>query len=514
VKRAPWLAVPLATVDGLIRIYERQSAEWPREVAALDLARHLDLAAADRPVDFPSRRTLAKRWGWKESSVRGLLAATLEWSDPGKEERASREPNGRPTVAQNSPTTRPARKVESGQSVTDSPTTRPEVAQRSPTTRPNVLPGSLEDLAFEYGFSEVGTVGAITRHKTQDTSTETTHAARDTSATNPEPHMPTTDFGSRPTEQPHADDVTDANDPTACDPCSPLRADDDRQPAPGSGVVGVAGILGGRGGDDLGAGPADRLAGGALTSTPNAVPATTDPNAPPALILRGVAPLGSEQAGASKPKRGKGKQAKALDLDAWGRCCQAWDTVVGKIRVWRPEAGDGKTIAEAITRDGAAKIVARFEQATRDPWCCSTARDSGRPLSVSALTRSATAVTSRLDAAAEQAALDAESRSEGSVASGHTESRPARENRSQPPRNATGASAWDDMLTTIRATGGLRLSIGLRGSTLSHDPAEHERRCQAVRDIGGWPKLCEMGEGNRGIIRAQWAAAYDRLVTS
>jgi hypothetical protein len=67
------------------------------------------------------------------------------------------------------------------------------------------------------------------------------------------------------------------------------------------------------------------------------------------------------------------------------------------------------------------------------------------------------------------------------------------------------------MLTTIRATGGLRLSIGLRGSTLSHDPAEHERRCQAVRDIGGWPKLCEMGEGNRGIIRAQFVSAYERV---
>jgi hypothetical protein len=182
-------------------------------------------------------------------------------------------------------------------------------------------------------------------------------------------------------------------------------------------------------------------------STGEAVPATSETTAPLALALVSVVapPLEPAQGGAPKPKRGKGKQAKALDLDAWGRCCQAWDTIAGKVRVWRPEAGDGKTIAEAIGRDGAAKIVARFEQAVHDPWCCSTARDSGRPLSVSALTRSATAVASRLDAAAEQAALDAESRSEGSGGAGHTESRPSVQNAPQ----AAQAGSWGDVLRDI-----------------------------------------------------------------
>ncbi len=81
----------------------------------------------------------------------------------------------------------------------------------------------------------------------------------------------------------------------------------------------------------------------------------------------------------------------------------------------------------------------------------------------------------------------------------------------QPAPKQNGSAAWDDMLTTIRKHGGLRLSLGLRGSTLSHDAGEHKRRCQAVADIGGWAKLCELGEHNRGIIRAQFVAAYDRL---
>ena len=195
--------------------------------------------------------------------------------------------------------------------------------------------------------------------------------ARDTSATRPEPRLPTTDLGSRPT-------MTD----------DPIDNDGDKTPHPVS-----AGPLS----------PPD-------ASTPDAAPATTGTTAPLALALVSVVAPPDEpaQGGASKPKRGKGKAAQ-LDLDAWGRCCRAWDTIAGKIRVWRPEAGDGKTIAEAMVRDGAAKIVARFEQAVRDPWCCSTARDSGRSLSVSALTRSGTAVTLRLDSAAEQAVLDAAS---------------------------------------------------------------------------------------------------------
>ena len=217
----------------------------------------------------------------------------------------------------------------------------------------------------------------------------------------------------------------------------------------------------------------------------------------------------------AKPKR-KAKATTALDLEAWGKCCQAWDGMTGRTRAWRPEAGDGKTIAAAMLEQGTAKVAARFDQAARDAWCCGAARDSSRPLSVFALTRAKTALTSRLDAAAEQATLDAESRSEAVAASVGMLTHPSAQNapERQPAPKQTGSAAWDDMLTTIRGTGGLRLSVGLRGSTLSHDAGEHKRRCQAVADIGGWAKLCEMGEGNRGIIRAQFVAAYDRAGVS
>ena len=267
-----------------------------------------------------------------------------------------------------------------------------------------------------------------------------------------------------PWPKPHADEVTDA---TPLDPGAPLRADDARRPATGSRVVGVAGVVGDCGGDGVRAGSVDRLAG---EVTAGAAPATGPLFAPPAPTISGVAP-DSGQAVASKPKRGKGKQAPKLDLEAWGRCCQAWDTIAGKPRAWRPEAGDGKAIAEAMARDGAAKIVARLEQATRDPWCCSTARDSNRPLSVSALTRSATAVTSRLDAAAEQAQLDAsafgEKRSSekpGDV--GRVDSRPGGTNAPQ----ASQAVSWPDVLRDL-------------GSDPQHHPDDgpHREAWQRVR---------------------------------
>ena len=212
---------------------------------------------------------------------------------------------------------------------------------------------------------------------------------------------------------------------------------------------------------------------------------------------------------AAKPKR-KAKTTTALDLDAWGLACQSYDTISGKLRKWEPTRGDGRLIAETMSKEGQARIVARFAQAARDPWCLDKRPD------VSALCRMGNGIVARLDAAAEQAALDAESRSERAAESGATLTRPSGENRSQgqPAPKQTGSAAWDDMLTTIRGTGGLRLSVGLKGSTLSHEPGEHKRRCQAVADIGGWAKLCEMGEHNRGIIRAQFVAAYDRAGVS
>ena len=117
----------------------------------------------------------------------------------------------------------------------------------------------------------------------------------------------------------------------------------------------------------------------------------------------------------AKPKRkAKAAEPAPLDLEAWGQCCQIWDRMTGRTRAWRPDAGDGRAIAEAMARQGAAKIVARFEAASRDHWCRSLAagRDArtgadARPLPMTALTRDGTDLVTGLDRAAEQAALDA-----------------------------------------------------------------------------------------------------------
>ncbi len=195
-------------------------------------------------------------------------------------------------------------------------------------------------------------------------------------------------------------------------------------------------------------------------------------------------------------------------LAAWGLACQSYDTISGKVRRWDPAKGDGRLIAETMAKEGQARIVARFAQAARDPWCLEVRPD------LAALCRGSTPFVSRLDAAAEQATLDAESRSEavpqavGWRRGLSAQNAPER----QPAPKQNGSAAWDDMLTTIRTMHGApRLSLGVRGSTLSHDPAEQARRAAAIVAIGGWSKICDAGDHNRGIIRAQFVAAYDRL---
>ena len=217
----------------------------------------------------------------------------------------------------------------------------------------------------------------------------------------------------------------------------------------------------------------------------------------------------------AKPKR-KAKTATTLDLDAWGRCCQAWDAIRGKPGAWKPEAGMGRQIAEGIGRVGAARMEARLASVAAGTSPAGRKIRAffdaeGADLGMLCWERGAKLLTA-LDGEIEQATLDAEVRSEAVVTSGGMLAHPSAQNAQerQPAPKQNGSSAWDDMLSVIRSTGGLRLSLGLRGSTLSHEPTEHKRRCQAVADIGGWAKLCEMGEGNRGIIRAQWVAAYDR----
>ena len=201
------------------------------------------------------------------------------------------------------------------------------------------------------------------------------------------------------------------------------------------------------------AGDPRRAAGDASTLT--AAPATTPATAPPpsAETGRDVAPrvgpdLPLTEASAftlsppSKPK-GKRKAAPPLDLDAWGLACQSYDTIAGKTRRWDPARGDGRLIAETMAAQGQDRIVARFAQAARDPWCLDKRPD------VSALCRAGSDFVRKLDAAAEQAALDAEGRSDASQTSGATLTRPTPENRSQGQTRPNDGVSWGDVLRDI-----------------------------------------------------------------
>ena len=433
-KRAPWLAVPIGTVDGLICIFEKGPLPWPREAAALDLARHLDLASSGRTHTFPSRRTLAARWGWTEATVRGLLVSRHEWSDPTKQ---SGEPAIRPTLAQRSPKGRPAETVAPAQSAAVSPNARPELTQRSPSIRPDVLPDSLENVAFEYGLSEVGTMGDTT-HSHNHNPQNTHEPARDDEPPNESDHMPTNHLGSRPTMD--ADPIDNDGEDTS----PPFRA----APSP-------------------------------LTDFER--PATSDTSAPAGLLASGLlilpagAPIPAKpkrkakaETEAQRKKRERAEQAAAeaeTMIAAWGLACQSYDTISGKMRRWDPAKGDGRLIAETMAKEGQARIVARFAQAARDPWCLDKRPD------LAALCRGTTPFVSRLDAAAEQATLDAESRSDAVAASGgmltHASAQNAPE-RQPAPKQTT---SWPDVLRDL-------------GSDPDHHPEDGPHRKH-------WPRLRE-----------------------
>jgi len=62
-------------------VAESLTQPWPREAACMDLR-----WSVDQRGDVPSRRQLAKRWGWTPGKVRGLLRSPDEWWDPKKGE--------------------------------------------------------------------------------------------------------------------------------------------------------------------------------------------------------------------------------------------------------------------------------------------------------------------------------------------------------------------------------------------------------------------------------------------
>lgn len=261
-------------------------------------------------------------------------------------------------------------------------------------------------------------------------------------------------------------------------------------------------------------------------STLSAASATTPATAPPAQDPWGVAPCGEPaQASAyiwldepqpapkrtpkSKPKaKGKTDDAAILAIAA------QVDRMKGRTGVALPGSGRWKMLVSAVSEAGADRVLARVTamadaaQGLPSPAQAVFAQMSGSDWGTDPILRGNNGWTVKLDDAIEAS----QSRSDASQAVGGVVGRLDPQNRSQgqmaPKQN--GSSAWDDMLSVIRGTGGLRLSLGLRGSTLSHDADEHKRRCQAVADIGGWAKLCELNDFNRATIRAQFVAAYDR----
>ena len=195
-KRAPWLAIPLATVDDLIHVFESSDGPWPRSAAALDLALHLDAAASPfSPVPFPSQRTLAARWRWPHGKVRGLLASVEEWADPAKH-------SANTAVAQHSHSANTARKVEAVESSKGQHSANTALTHDSHSANTATIPADIEKAAFEYGLSEVGTDSVSPSTVHTPPLTETKHAARDASAMHPEPPMPPDDLltGSKPTD--------------------------------------------------------------------------------------------------------------------------------------------------------------------------------------------------------------------------------------------------------------------------------------------------------------------------
>ena len=214
----------------------------------------------------------------------------------------------------------------------------------------------------------------------------------------------------------------------------------------------------------------------------------------------------------AKPKR---KAKAAPDETQIAAIAADVERAIGSIGRCKPGSMRWKQLANAVKGAGVERMASRIAafadavQGLPSPAAQTHRAMASKGCGVDNLLWAENGWTLSIDKAIEDAAI---SRSEAVTASGgmltHPSAQNAPERQTAPKQN--GSAAWDDMLSVIRSTGGLRLSLGLRGSTLSHDAGEHKRRCQAVADIGGWAKLCEMGEHNRGIIRAQFVAAYDR----
>lgn len=125
-----WAALP---VDAWESVASALPRPWRDEWAVGDLRYWQSVATAPGARQaFPSRTQLARRWGWSEQEVRGLLAHPAAWSDPTMTgERAARWAEVEARRTSTGPKNRPGTSPEPANT---QPGTGPEPADDGPTS--------------------------------------------------------------------------------------------------------------------------------------------------------------------------------------------------------------------------------------------------------------------------------------------------------------------------------------------------------------------------------------------
>ena len=111
----------------IVEALQDSGKPWPVEAARADLRWWEDFVRMKpSEVSFPGRRSLARRWSWKDSAVRRLLKDRDGWADPRFVEEK------RPVAARSSPGPRPVANGSPCETEEDPPGPRPVAARSSP----------------------------------------------------------------------------------------------------------------------------------------------------------------------------------------------------------------------------------------------------------------------------------------------------------------------------------------------------------------------------------------------
>ena len=208
----------------------------------------------------------------------------------------------------------------------------------------------------------------------------------------------------------------------------------------------------------------------ALTSTPTAPPATDTGTAPLALALVSVVapPLEPAQGGASKPKRGKGKQSD----ETIAAIAAQVDRMMGRTGAALPGSGRWKQLVSAVNEAGAARVLARVTamadaaQGLPSPAAAIFAAMAGSEYGTGPILRGHNGWTVKLDDALDASAFGEKRASEKPGDVGRVDSRPSGANAPQ----ASQAVSWPDVLRDL-------------GSDPQHHPDDgpHREAWQRVR---------------------------------